>query len=51
MVEHHDVFPAVTGEVIDSADVLKQFAPLRSLIDEHYQLETTIEDFDIYLAR
>jgi len=51
VVEHRDVFPAVTGDAIDSADALKRFPALAARISERYDLATTIEDFDVYLLR
>jgi hypothetical protein len=51
IVEHRDVFPAVTGDAIDSADTLRTFPALSSLVADHYELATTIEDFDIYLSK
>jgi hypothetical protein len=51
VVEHRDVFPMVTGDAIDSADTLKDFSALEGLIAGGYVLATTIEDFDVYLAR
>jgi hypothetical protein len=51
VVEHRDVFPIVTGNNIDSADSLTQFPALRDLIAKRYDLDTTIEDFDVYFAR
>jgi hypothetical protein len=51
VVEHRDVFPMVTGDAIDSADTLKDFAALGELIAARYTLATTIEDFDVYLER
>ena len=51
VVEHRDVFPAVTGDAIDSADTLKRFPALDARIKGDYALATTIEDFDVYLAR
>jgi hypothetical protein len=51
VVEHRDVFPIVTGNNLDSADSLKQFPALRDLIARRYDLDTTIEDFDVYFAR
>jgi hypothetical protein len=51
VVEHRDVFPAVTGNRLDSADTLNQFQPLAQLIRGEYRLATTIEDFDVYLRR
>jgi hypothetical protein len=51
VVEHRDVFPAVTGEAIDSADTLRKFPALDARIRERYDLVTTIEDFDVYMQR
>jgi hypothetical protein len=51
VVEHRDVFPAVTGDAVDSADTLKRFPALSARIFERYELATTIEDFDVYLLR
>jgi hypothetical protein len=51
VVEHRDVFPMVTGDAIDSADTLRDFPALAGLIASRYTLETTIEDFDVYLER
>ncbi len=51
VVEHHDVFPMVTGDAIDSADTLRGFPALGELIAARYSLATTIEDFDVYLER
>jgi hypothetical protein len=51
VVEHRDVFPAVTGDAIDSADTLRKFPALDARIREGYELATTIEDFDVFLRR
>jgi hypothetical protein len=51
VVEHHDVFPVVTGSLLDSADSLRSFPALARRLDEDYALEVTIEDFDVYMAR
>ena len=51
VVEHRDVFPAVTGDAIDSADTLRTFPALSNLIAGHYEFATAIEDFDIYLSK
>lgn len=51
IVERHDVFPMVTGELLDSADSLPGFGALRDYLDTRYELATTIEDFDIYVER
>lgn len=51
VVERHDVFPMVTGEPIDSRDVLPAFPALRDLLADRYEIATTIEDFEVYLAR
>jgi hypothetical protein len=51
LVTHHDVFPAVTGSRYDSADSLREFPELESLIRNRYWQVNTIEDFDIYQRR
>jgi 4-amino-4-deoxy-L-arabinose transferase-like glycosyltransferase len=51
VVEHRDVFPAVTGDSIDSADTLQTFPALAAFLQNRYAMETTIEDFDVYFAR
>lgn len=51
IVERHDVFPHVTGNGFGSADALKDFAPLQTLIKEKYTLVTTIEDMDVFLEK
>jgi hypothetical protein len=51
VVERRDVFPMVTGDAVDSADTLADFPALHDLLRDRYRLETTIEDFDIYLER
>jgi hypothetical protein len=51
VVEHRDVFPAVTGDAIDSADTLQKFPALNEMLHKSYALDRTIEDFDVYFAR
>ncbi|HEY4119841.1 MAG TPA: glycosyltransferase family 39 protein [Byssovorax sp.] len=51
VVEHRDVFPAVTGDSADSAESLAGFDALRELVAARYQLVQTIEDFDLYVER
>jgi hypothetical protein len=51
VVEHHDVFPAVTGNRLDSATELDGFPDLARLLTEGYQRSSQIEPFDIYLRR
>ena len=51
VVEHRDVFPVVTGDMLDSAETLKRFPALAARLDDQYTLTTTIEDFDVYLMR
>ncbi len=51
VVERHDVFPMVTGNALGSADSLKDFQPLQSLINDKYILLTTIEDMDVFMER
>lgn len=49
VVEHHDVFPMVTGNNLDSADSLRGFPEMSAFIQDGYQIAESIEDFDIYL--
>jgi hypothetical protein len=51
VVEHRDVFPAVTGNNLDSADSLRGFPQLAALLRDGYWRVDTIEDFDLYLPR
>lgn len=51
LVQHHDVFPGVTGHMTDSAADLERFPALHAYLTSSYELETTIEDFDIYRRR
>lgn len=48
IVQHNDVFPAVTGHVLDSHDELPGFPELAHLIDADYENVKRIEDFDLY---
>lgn len=49
VVERHDVFPMVTGEVLDSRDTLPGFPALAGMLAERYHHAITIEDLDVYL--
>lgn len=51
VVEHHDVFPMVTGNPLDSADTLPGFPELRAFIDTRYALAGTFGDIDVFLER
>lgn len=51
VVERRDVFPAVTGNGLDSHDSLRSFPKLAAFLRERYLLAHHIEDFDIYLPR
>lgn len=51
VVQHADVFPAVTGSDLDSAQALYDFEPLREMLSSKYQLATTIEDFEVFQKR
>jgi len=51
IVQHNDVFPAVTGHVLDSHDELPGFPELDHVIDDDYELVKRIEDFDLYQRR
>jgi dolichyl-phosphate-mannose-protein mannosyltransferase len=48
IVQHNDVFPSVTGHVLDSHDELPGFPELYGFIESGYQFVKRIEDFDIY---
>jgi len=48
IVQHNDVFPSVTGHVLDSHDELPGFPELAGFIEGGYQFVKRIEDFDIY---
>jgi hypothetical protein len=48
VVQRRDVFPAVTGNAIDSKDELMSFPELRSLLETQYRKAKEIEDFEIY---
>lgn len=51
VVERRDVFPMVTGSVLDSADTLPSFPELRALLETRYALAGTFGDIDVYLER
>jgi hypothetical protein len=48
IVQHNDVFPAVTGHLLDSHDELPGFPELSHIIDDDYAFVKRIEDFDLY---
>ncbi|MEP7053401.1 MAG: glycosyltransferase family 39 protein [Pseudomonadota bacterium] len=48
IVQHNDVFPAVTGHAWDSHDELPAFPELAGYIEHGYELVKRIEDFDLY---
>jgi hypothetical protein len=48
IVQHNDVFPAVTGHAIDSHDELAGFPELAHVIEDDYDYVKRIEDFDLY---
>jgi multisubunit Na+/H+ antiporter MnhG subunit len=51
VVERRDVFPMVTGNVIDSADTIAEFGELRSLLEDGYEPLARVEDLEIYFER
>lgn len=51
VVEHHDVFPMVTGSADDSAVSLSKFPRLRAMLDDDYRFAERIGDFDVYFRR
>ncbi|HWZ87501.1 MAG TPA: hypothetical protein VNW92_01590, partial [Polyangiaceae bacterium] len=48
IVQHNDVFPAVTGHLLDSHDDLAGFPELSHVVEHDYELVKRIEDFDLY---
>ncbi|MGE5784087.1 MAG: ArnT family glycosyltransferase [Myxococcales bacterium] len=48
VVQHHDVFPGVTGYTTDSAADLARFPELERYVADGFEFETSIEDFDLY---
>jgi hypothetical protein len=51
VVERNDVFPHVTGNAYGSADALRDFEPLQTLIEQKYTLIRTIDDMDVFIER
>src|SRR6185436_17255185 len=49
VVQKNDVFGSVTGNNLESRDELPNFPALKALVDEHYAVVATVEDFEIYL--
>ncbi len=48
VVQHNDIFPAVTGDSLDSSAALDEFRKLDELLTRHYELVNTVEDFEVY---
>jgi hypothetical protein len=48
VVQHNDVFPAVTGHAWDSHDELLGFPELAGFLENGYDYVKRIEDFDLY---
>lgn len=51
VVQHNDVFPFVTGDVLDSHAALGTFPELSVLVDTGYRLAESVEDVDLYVRR
>lgn len=52
VVAHHDVFPTVTGNTVDSANVLDHdFAALKRYITRDYGEPERVQDFDIFVRK
>jgi hypothetical protein len=49
VVQSRDVFPAVTGNLLDSRDTLPSFPELNARLISGYSLARRIEQFDIYV--
>jgi hypothetical protein len=50
-VQRNDIFPAVTGDDLDSRRALLTFPELSGMIEREYELIEAIEDFDLYERR
>jgi hypothetical protein len=48
VVQHHDVFPFVTGDVLDSERSLETFPALSEILKREYEHAERIQDFDLY---
>ena len=48
VVQHNDVFPVVTGDHLDSARSIGDFAELEKMLATEFKLVSTVEDFDLY---
>lgn len=51
VVERGDVFPMVTGDLLDSESALNDFPELASFVESDYELAAQIGDFDVYFSR
>jgi hypothetical protein len=51
VVQKNDVFSFVTGNSLDSREAIDDFPRFRALLDEHYALVDTIEDFQLFERR
>ncbi len=49
VVEHHDVFPMVTGDAYDSHRSLERFPELADMLSTEYEHAERIQDFDLYV--
>ena len=48
VVQHGDVFPFVTGDMLDSALSLQGFPELSELLRGSYRFVESVEDLDVY---
>ena len=51
VVQRNDVFPIVTGDMLDSRQALAEFPELARMLEQEFELATTVEDFELYLRR
>jgi dolichyl-phosphate-mannose-protein mannosyltransferase len=51
VVQRNDVFPMVTGDTLDSRRALATFPALAGLLEDDYELASSIEDFELFLRR
>jgi hypothetical protein len=50
-VLRHDIFPVVTGDLLDSTQSLQGFPELLELLSLRYSLVEQLQDFDLYRRR
>lgn len=51
VVQHGDVFQYVTGDLQDSAESLRDFPELATMLGEDFRFVESVEDLDLYVRR